>query len=187
MAGLLLAYLRGLLARWQQFFLIGIIAIQVFSGVLTGLLANGLWPLLSIFFAYAWERRRLPVGIILAAVIVFVPMNAAKHEFRERYGVQASEMTGQTVFRRADGFALAVQHTVQQMTVREMLAGEQRAPRAAGHLGGRRLPDTVSGAILGRVHLSGCSVAFHSASARTEQARDLVWSRIPPSIRVGGL
>jgi hypothetical protein len=122
MAGLLLAHLRGLLARWQQLFLAALIAVQVLSGILTGLLANGLWPLLSIFFAYAWERRRLPFGIILATVIVFVPMNAAKHEFRELYGVQASEMTGQTVFRRADGFALAVRHTMEQMSVREMLA-----------------------------------------------------------------
>jgi hypothetical protein len=120
-AGMLLAYLRGLLPRSQQLFLIGVITVQLVSGILTGILANALWPVFGLFFVYCWERRRLPLGVILAMAIVFVPMNAAKHEFRARYGLQASDIAGQTVLARAGGFVVALKHTTESMTVREML------------------------------------------------------------------
>jgi len=121
MAGMLLAYLRGQLPRSQQFFLIAVIGVQVASGVLTGVLANALWPVFALFFVYAWEKRRLPAGAILAMAIVFVPINAAKHEFRERYGVNTSDVAAETVLARANGFVSAIEHTAENMTVREML------------------------------------------------------------------
>jgi len=121
MGGILLAQLRGLLLRWQTFFLIGLIFVQVLSGILTGLLLNGMWPVIGLLFVYAWERRRLPVALLLVAGVIFVPLNAAKAEFRMRYGLRVSDVAGQTSFQRAGGFASALGHTLDRMTVDEML------------------------------------------------------------------
>jgi hypothetical protein len=120
MAGMLLAHLRGLLPRRHQVFLVALVVVQLLSGLLSGALANALWPVAGLAFVYAWERRRLPITPMLVMIIAFVPLNAAKQEFRARFGPHTSGGPSPTVVQRANGFISATTHVLEDMSFGEM-------------------------------------------------------------------
>jgi len=86
MGGLLLAYLRGELRFGYKLWLVGFMLMQILLGIGSGALALAVWPMAAAFFVYSWERRRFPYRAILIAVLLFFPLQAAKGDFRAKYG-----------------------------------------------------------------------------------------------------
>jgi hypothetical protein len=82
LSALLIAWLRGYLNLGYKALTLGLFFLLVAVGLASGLLASVAMPVAGLLFAYAWERRRLPWSVIIAGVLIFIPFNAAKMQFR---------------------------------------------------------------------------------------------------------
>jgi hypothetical protein len=130
MGGLLIAHLRGQLHGPGQIVLLVLMALQVVSGILTGALANAVWPVASLFLVYGWERRRIPFGMMIVLGIAFIPLNAAKHEYRARYGTREIETQNPGMLDRASGFVSAVETMLDNSGTEEMVEGSDERLRS---------------------------------------------------------
>jgi hypothetical protein len=83
-SGLLIACLRRQVPRWMALYLAGLTIAYVLFALAIGVLAEAVFSVAPLFFAYVWERGRLPWGAMAACVLVLAPLQATKEEFRKR-------------------------------------------------------------------------------------------------------
>ncbi len=91
LAALIVAWLRGYLNLGYKALTVGLFLVLAAVGFATGLLAEVAIPLSGFLFTYCWERRRIPWGAVTFAILLFIPLNAAKVQFRSQ--TQASSET----------------------------------------------------------------------------------------------
>jgi hypothetical protein len=134
LGGILLGYLRKQASPWTMAVFLGLTGLNVVAGILTGALAEAGWLVAGLLLIYGWERRRFPLALMLASYLIFLPFNAAKFEFRARYGLGGERIASQTVAERAMGFVTSVEHVLERQTVSDMMAASRDRVNALGTL-----------------------------------------------------
>jgi hypothetical protein len=83
LGGLLVAWLRNRLVWWQKVYFIAVMLGISAVGLASGALAEIAFPMSGLAFLYCWERRRLPLGALLAGALILAPFQVSKFAYRE--------------------------------------------------------------------------------------------------------
>jgi hypothetical protein len=110
--GLIVAWLRGHLNIGYKALTFALLAAVPMIGLALGFLSVVAAPVAGWIFVYGWERRRIPWGFIIAGILIFIPLNGAKHTFRSRtWNGDSSQLGPSGIVSRAWEFAtLAYEH-----------------------------------------------------------------------------
>jgi hypothetical protein len=82
LAGILIAWLRGLASWTYKASLVLLVIANAGLGLGTSRLAEAVLPILVLVLAYSWERRQIPWALLLTLGVVIAPFQASKYEFR---------------------------------------------------------------------------------------------------------
>ena len=85
LCALFLAWLRGQAAPWHKAVYLTLLGGVIVFGLSTGILGQVVYPVAAQLFLFCWEKRRIPWGFLLLAVVVVAPFQLTKVHFRESH------------------------------------------------------------------------------------------------------
>jgi hypothetical protein len=135
---LIVAWLRGYLNVGYKALTCALLISVPMMGLALGFLAAAVVPIAGWIFAYGWERRRIPWAFLVAGVLLLVPLNGAKQEFRTKTWTSStsSQLDPAVIVSRAWEFAtLAYDHAVApQAGTEDMTTADESRTNCLGML-----------------------------------------------------